>query len=100
MRVIYENNIVSTLKQNGLNIYHYHSDGKAEIDIVVQTRTGKVIPMEIVSGEDNTKSKSLTLAINKYNIDVAIRFTDENFRKKKNIRYIPYYAACLISETF
>ncbi len=100
MDVIYENNIVATLKQNGLNIYYYHSDGKAEVDLVVQTRTGKVIPMEIIRGNDNTKSKSLTLAVNKFNIDIAVKFTDDNFKRKKNIRYIPYYAACLINETF
>lgn len=100
MSVVYENNIVSALRQNGLNIYHYHSDGKAEVDIVVQTRTGKVIPIEIIGSLDNTKSKSLTLAVNKYNVELAIRFTDENFKRKKNIRYIPYYAAGLITETF
>ncbi len=98
IEVLYENNIVSTLHQNGFNIYHYHSEGKAEVDIVVQTRTGKIVLMEILHGDDKTKSKSLVLTMNKFNLDNAIRFGDMNFKMVKNVKYIPYYAAFCITE--
>ena len=98
LEVLYENSIVVALSQNGFNIYHYHSDGKAELDIVIQTRTGKIVPIEILNSSYSTKSKSLSLALNKYNLTNAIRFTDDNFKNKKGVKYIPYYAAFCITE--
>lgn len=99
LELLYENNIVKTLSSNGFNIYHYHSGGKAFIDIVVQTRTGKIIPIEILHGEDNAKSKSMTLSMKKYNLNLGIRFGNEDFKQKNNIKYIPYYAAFCIVES-
>lgn len=99
LELLYENNIISTLASNGFNIYHYHSGGKAFIDIVLQTRTGKIIPAEILHGEDNTKSKSMTLSMKKYNLNSGIRFGSSDFKVKNNIKYIPYYAAFCIVES-
>lgn len=99
LELLYENNIISTLSNNGFNIYHYHSGGKAFIDIVIQTRTGKIIPIEILHGEDNAKSKSMTLSMKKYNLNIGIRFGGGDFKIKNNIRYIPYYAAFCIVES-
>lgn len=98
LEIVYENNIVSTLVNNGFNIYHYHSGGKAYIDIVIQTRTGKIIPIELMHGENNTKSKSMTLSIKKYNLNLGIRFGGEEFKVKNNIKYVPYYAAFCLTE--
>lgn len=97
MMILYENSIACSLVLNGFNIYHYHSEGKAYIDFVVQTRTGKIIPMEIISS-DNAKSKSLLLAIKKYNLSFAIRLTNGNFDMKNGIKYVPYYASCCIND--
>ena len=99
LELLYENNIVSTLASNGFNIYHYHSGGKAFIDIVIQTRTGKIVPIEILHGEDNAKSKSMTLSMKKYNLKLGIRFGGEDFKIKNDIRYIPYYASFCIVES-
>ena len=80
-----------------INIYHYHSEGKAFIDFVIQTRTGKIIPIEIISS-DNAKSKSLYITMKKYNLSFAIRFTNDNFKMKNGVKYVPYYASCCINE--
>ena len=98
LEVIYENNVVETLYQNGFTIYYYHSVGKCEIDIVIQTRTGKVIPIELISKEHSSKSKSLSLTISKYNIPLSIRLGYDNFSMKKGIKYVPYYASFCITE--
>ena len=98
LAILYENNIVSTLANNGFNIYHYHSGGKAYIDIVIKTRTGKIIPIEVLNGETNTKSKSLSLSMKKYDLKLGIRFTSEDFKEKNNFKYVPYYAAFCITE--
>ena len=98
LAILCENNIVSTLHNNGFNIYHYHSGGKAFIDIVIQTRTGKIVPIEIIHGENNAKSKSLTLSMKKYNLQTGIKIGSEDFKLKNNIKYIPYYAAFCLTE--
>ena len=97
--LLYENNIVSTLASNGFNLYHYHSGGKAFIDIIIQTRTGKIIPIEIVHGENNSKSKSMNLSMKKYNLNQGLRLSSSDFKLKNNIKYIPYYAAFCIVES-
>lgn len=98
VNILYENNVVSALSQNGFNMYYYHSDGKSEVDLVIQTRTGKIIPIEFLEDNNNTKSKSLSIIMTKYETPLAIRFTYNNFSEKRNIRYIPYYAAFCITE--
>lgn len=98
LEILYESNIVSTLASNGFNIYHYHSGGKAYIDIIIQTRTGKILPIEIMHGENNAKSKSMTLSMKKYNLPLGIKFGGEEFKEKNNIKYLPYYAAFCITE--
>ena len=98
MGILYENSIVTSLSNNGFNIYHYHSLGKAFLDLVIQTRTGKIIPIEIVSSLVNSKSKSLALTMKKYNLSFAIRFTSDNFKMKNGIKYVPYYASCCVNE--
>lgn len=98
LETLYETNIVSTLKNNGFNIYNYHSGGKAYIDIVIQTRTGKILPIELLKDGDNAKSKSMTLSLKKYNLKQGIRFGGDEFKIKNNIQYLPYYAAFCITE--
>ena len=97
MLTLYENNIANSLVFNGFNIYHYQSEGKAFVDFVIQTKNGKIIPIEIISSE-NTKSKSLSLTMKKYSLSFAIRLTNGNFDMKNGIKYIPYYASSCINK--
>ena len=74
----------------GFNLYYYQSEGKAEVSFVVQTRMGKVIPIEIVN-KNMSKAKALTLFMNKFDLKEAIRITEDNFSYKKGIKYIVKY---------
>lgn len=95
--ILYENNLADTIISCGYNLYYYQSDGKAEVPFVVQTRAGKVIPIEIVN-KNLSKAKSLSLFMSKFNINEAIRFTDDNFGIKKGIKYVPIYASFCLKE--
>ncbi len=95
--ILYENNLADTIISCGYNLYYYQSDGKAEVPFVVQTRAGKVIPIEIVN-KNLSKAKSLSLFMSKFNINEAIRFTDDNFSIKKEIKYVPIYASFCLKE--
>jgi len=95
--IIYENSIAIALINSGYSLYYYQSEGKAEISFVIQTRTGKVIPIELID-KNMSKSKSLALFMSKFQISEAIRITDENFTVKKGVRHIPIYALFCIGD--
>ncbi|MGN1000594.1 MAG: ATP-binding protein [Bacilli bacterium] len=94
---IIENMVAITLVNAGYNLYYYQSEGKAEVNFVVQTRIGKVIPIEIVN-KNMSKAKSLTLFMNKFDIKEAVRVTEDNFSIKKGVKYIPTYALFCLSD--
>ena len=93
--ILYENSIANAIMSSGYNLYYYQSEGKAEVPFVIQTRSGKIIPVEIVN-KNVSKAKSLSLFMSRFNIKEAIRITEDNFGLKKNVKYIPVYASfCL-----
>ena len=95
--VLYENSVAISLISSGYNLYYYQSDGKAFIDFVIQTKSGRIIPIELVP-LNKTKSKALSVYINKYRPSESIRITGDNFCVKKGVRYIPIYATFCLSE--
>ena len=93
--ILYENSIAKTLAEAGYALYYYQSEGKAEVNFVIQNRMGKIIPIELISKADS-KAKSLAVFMKKFTVTEAYRVTENNFATKKDIRYIPIYAAfCL-----
>ena len=95
---LYENHIAKSLVENGYTLYYYQSDGKAEVNFVVQNRMGQIIPIEITI-KTNSKAKSLSVFVKKYTTPQAFRITENNFATKKGIRYIPIYATFCIENT-
>lgn len=95
--IMYENALANSITSCGYSLYYYQSEGKAEISFVLQTRAGKIIPIELVN-KNVSKAKSLTLFMNKFEIKEAIRITDENFGKKKGVKYVPIYATFCFKE--
>ena len=89
--ILYENSIAKTLAEAGYALYYYQSEGKAEVNFVIQNRMGKIIPIELISKVDS-KAKSLAVFMKKFTVTEAYRVTENNFATKKDIRYIPIYA--------
>lgn len=97
-QTLYENHIAKTLVEAGYSIYYYQSDGKAEVNFVIQNRMGKIIPLEIVT-KTASKSKSLSVFMKKFTVEEAYRITENNFSTKKEIRYIPIYSLFCLNTT-
>ena len=95
---IYENHIAKTLVEAGYALYYYQSEGKAEVNFVVQNRMGQIIPIEIAT-KAMSKAKSLSVFMKKFTVTQAYRITENNFSTKKEIRYIPIYAVFCLNET-
>ncbi len=96
--ILYENHIAKTLTELGYSIYYYQSEGKAEVNFVIQDRMGTIIPIEITTRKDS-KAKSLSVFMSKFIVKQGIRITENNFSTKKDIRYIPIYAVFCLNET-
>lgn len=92
-----ENYVCFCLKCNGYQPYYWESNGKAEVDFVIQNKAGDIIPVE-VKAANNVKAKSLTLFIEKYQVKYAIRISARNFGFENGIKSIPLYAAFTIEE--
>lgn len=96
--VIYENHIAKTLTESGNSLYYYQSEGKAEVNFVIQNRMGQIIPIELIT-KTNSKAKSLAIFMKKFTVAQAYRITENNFSTKKDVRYIPIYAIFCLNET-
>ena len=96
--VLYENHIAKTLSDAGYSLYYYQSEGKAEVNFVIQNRNGQIIPLELTT-KTNSKAKSLAVFMKKYTVTGAYRVTENNFSTKKDIRYIPVYAVFCLNDT-
>lgn len=89
-----ENYVENELRINGYETYYWESNGRAEIDFLIQKET-EIIPIEVKSKE-HTKSKSLNLYMQKYNPKTAIRISEKNFGLENNIKSVPLYAVFCI----
>lgn len=96
--VLYENHIAKTLVESGYSLYYYQSEGKAEVNFVIQNRNGHIIPIELTI-KANSKAKSLSVLMKKFTVMQAYRITENNFSSKKDVRYIPIYATFCLNET-
>ena len=91
-----ENYVASCFKFNDLNLNYWQNDYQSEIDFVLQTEKGNIIPVEVKTS-NHVKSRSLTNYINEYNPKYAIRISNKNFGFKNNIKSVPLYAVFCIN---
>lgn len=92
-----ENYVAAALKTNGYDLYYWEANGKAELDFVIQSAEGDIIPVE-VKAADNVRAKSLGVFMKKYDIQKAIRISSKNFGFENNIKSVPLYAVFAINE--
>jgi predicted AAA+ superfamily ATPase len=89
-----ENYVAQCFISKGYKLYYWTSEGKAEVDFVLQI-DGKVIPVEVKKGRRN-RSKSLGVFAQKYNSNYAIRISKKNFGFENDIKSVPLYAVFCI----
>ncbi|GHT77636.1 ATPase [Bacteroidia bacterium] len=89
-----ENYIAQVFVTKGYDLMYWQSDGKAEVDFVLQI-DGAVIPIEVKKGTRN-RSKSLGVFVEKYKSPYSIRISKKNFGFENGIKSVPLYAAFCI----
>lgn len=85
-----ENYVAQVFTTKGYDLFYWQSDGKAEIDYVLQIPEG-VIPVEVKKGL-RTRSRSLGIFVSKYKSPYSIRISKKNFGFENNIKSVPLYA--------
>lgn len=91
-----ENYIAQNLISGHREIYFWESNAQAKIDFIIKDCLN-VMPIE-VSTDNNTRSKSLSIIKNTYDIQKSIKISTNNFDLKNNIKYVPLYAVFCINE--
>lgn len=89
-----ENYVAQVFASKGYDLMYWQSDGKAEVDFVLQIGDA-VIPVEVKKGKRN-RSKSLRVFVEKYKSPYSIRISKKNFGFENGIKSVPLYAAFCI----
>ena len=89
-----EHYVANELRTKGYETYYWESDGKAELDFMIQKET-EIIPIEVKTSI-HTKARSLDMYMKKYNPRYAIRISEKNFGFENNIKSVPLYAVFCI----
>ena len=80
-----EHYVANELRVKGYELYYWESNGKAELDFLIQ-KDLNIIPIEVKTNI-HTKSRSLDLYMRKYNPNIAIRISEKNFGFENNIKF-------------
>lgn len=90
-----ENYVAQALITNGYSIYYWTSESPvAEVDFVIQ-KQGKIIPIEVKSGE-NIHARSLKHYQKMYEPELVYHLSEKNFGMDEGVASIPLYAAFCI----
>ena len=86
-------------------MYYYNNNRKGEVDFLIETSNGTVVPIEVKSGKDYKLHLALRnlLSCREYGIEYAIVLSEHNLsveeREGQTVRYLPLYMAlCLADE--
>lgn len=83
--------VLQELKAREVEMGYWTPDsGQAEVDFVVQSKTG-VVPVEVKSAT-NTKAKSLGVYLNQYAPELAVKTSLKHRSDSGKVRSIPLYA--------
>lgn len=93
--ILAENYVATALAANNYTPYYWASEGKAEIDFVIQDKAGNIIPIEVKSA-DNLRSKSLQQYVYHNKPLYSIRVSSKNFGFENKIKSVPLYACFCI----
>jgi len=93
-KAVAENYVAQELSATGHVPYYWESEGKAEIDFVIQQRDS-VLPISCKTSR-SSKGKSFSVFLSKYALPLGIEISEKNFALEGNIRTIPLYAAFCI----
>lgn len=86
---IYENIAAQLLKQRGYELFYFEPSSHSEIDFIIH-KDQMNIPLEIKSS-NNTRARSLKAYVEKYQPQIAMKFSTQNVSVQGSIVQYPLY---------
>ena len=100
---VYENAVAQELAALRAPLRYYRNSRKGEVDFLVETNGGTVLPVEVKSGKDYKLHTALNnlLGTAEFGIDEAVVLSEANVsvaeRAGKRVCYLPLYMAGLVA---
>ncbi|MDR3295655.1 MAG: AAA family ATPase [Clostridiales Family XIII bacterium] len=96
---IYENAVAQELKASGFELYYYRNKKLGELDFLVETPDGTVLPVEVKSGKDYKRHNALANIISSgiYDLREGFVLCENNVERNGKITYLPVYAAAWLA---
>lgn len=96
---MYENFVAQELVAHGKTPYYYRTKKYGELDFVIDSPDGDVLPIEVKSGKDYKRHTALdnVLAATEWGVDRAVVLHDGNVERSEKRLYLPIYAAGWLS---
>ena len=92
---VYENFVAQELHAHGYNdkLYYFNSKKQGEVDFVLESTEGTILPTEVKSGKDYEFHLALNniLGNEQYGIPEAITLCNDNVSKRGKVVYLPVY---------
>lgn len=92
---VYENAVAQELVAAGFGLFYYQHSTEGEVDFVVETDSGEVVPIEVKSGRTPRRHAALDHLMNsgEYGLPYGIVLSRLNVEvdKDKRVRYLPLY---------
>lgn len=94
---IYENVVAQELAAAGVALHYYHNTKKGEVDFLIETDEGSVVPIEVKSGKDYKRHVALNnlMKSKEYSINCAYVLSEANVsieqREGGQVFYLPLY---------
>lgn len=90
-----ENYAMQQLVASGMKPYYWGSNGRAEVDFIMETTRCGVVPVEVKSS-GNATARSMRAYRERYRPSVAVRLSARQFGREGDLMSVPLYAAfCL-----
>ena len=95
---VYENAVAQELAAHGRGLYYFKNRTMGELDFVVQTDDGRVVPVEVKSGKGYRRHVALgkVLSTANYGIEEALVLHEGNLSVDGAVAYCPVYMAAFL----
>lgn len=101
---VYESVVAQQLVAMGFPLFYYDNDRKGEVDFLVETKEGRILPIEVKSGKQYKRHMALNnlMASEGCGIDRAYVLSEFNVSKEeragKPVYYLPLYMTFCLQE--
>ena len=96
---IFENAVEQELAAKGFGLYYFKNKNIGEIYFLIETVSGKVVPIEVKSGKDYRRHNALHNIVESsaYQIREGFVLSEHNIEQQSKITYLPVYMISYLS---